>query len=80
VIPKISKNQQLEVMTFRLEVVSTVPGSQAAAASEPQGLGDGNWSGGRPIAQGLFVVKNRLPPSLEQLPPEPLLTEEDTQP
>ena len=41
-IPKISKNQQLEVMTFRLEVVSTVPGSQAAAASEPLGLGDGS--------------------------------------
>ena len=25
----------------------------------------------------LFVVKNRLPPSFESLPPEPLLTEED---
>ena len=27
--------------------------------------------------RGLFVVKNRLPPSLEHLPPEPLLSEEE---
>lgn len=29
------------------------------------------------LVAGLFVVKNRLPPSLENMPPEPLLTEED---
>ena len=66
-----------------------VPGSQAAAASVPRAwvmaplLGFTGpmvpWSSHvQPDAPGLFVVKNRLPPSLEQLPPEPLLTEEDT--
>ena len=99
IAPKISKDQQLaEVTTFRLEVVSMVPGSQAAAASGKASGGVILWSSGPPTdsygflriptdshgfprsAQGLFVVKNRLPPSLEQLPPEPLLTEEDTQP
>eukprot|EP00435_Cladocopium_sp_Y103_P052861 s1305_g16.t1 len=37
----------------------------------------GSCQYGARLTGRLFVVKNRLPPSLEQLPPEPLLTEED---
>lgn len=37
----------------------------------------GSGQYGARLTGRLFVVKNRLPPSLEQLPPEPLLTEEE---